>query len=170
MARIESWHGHHMSSWARNFFQSAEKERERQLSAHRWSHCLGRRHPTLTMVVALAAARAAAARSLRQYAARAHTLEASSSYLAPRVPKLAKGIRALSVSRPHWQPTQKYSASPISDGQYHNLSNNVLDTLTEHFEQLLEEADLSGDAQEWDIECAVRSFSPYSGKEGGSRY
>jgi frataxin len=73
------------------------------------------------------------------------------------------------------QPTAKYSASPLSDGEYHKLSNQAIDSLTETFETLLEDADVDALEQEarsnmqgasrgspsseWDIECAV-SISP----------
>ncbi|KAJ9474624.1 Frataxin-like protein, mitochondrial [Pseudozyma hubeiensis] len=78
--------------------------------------------------------------------------------------------RSFSMSRRWAQPTSKYTASPVTDGEYHKLSNHVLDSLTETFETLLEEADVDAleeaarakhqgairgsPASEWDIECA----------------
>lgn len=79
--------------------------------------------------------------------------------------------RWFSMSQKMAQPTAKYTASPLTDSQYHKLSNNVLDSLQETFETLLEEADVealeeearakqqsatrAAPASEWDIECAV---------------
>lgn len=79
--------------------------------------------------------------------------------------------RSFSSSRFVAQPTAKYTASPLTDGEYHKLSNQVLDSLQETFETLLEEADVEAleeqarakdqgatrgsPASEWDIECAV---------------
>lgn len=86
--------------------------------------------------------------------------------------------RSFSRSQRRAQPTSKYTASPVTDGEYHKLSNHVLDSLTETFETLLEEADVDtleetarakhqgavrgSPASEWDIECAVRTLSPFS--------
>ncbi|ETS62359.1 hypothetical protein PaG_03444 [Moesziomyces aphidis] len=79
-------------------------------------------------------------------------------------------IRLFSCSSMVAQPTAKYSASPLSDGEYHKLSNQAIDSLTETFETLLEDADVDALEQEarsnmqgasrgspsseWDIECA----------------
>ena len=79
--------------------------------------------------------------------------------------------RWFSSSRCVAQPTAKYTASPLTDAEYHKLSNQVLDSLTESFETLLEDADIDkleeqarakkigavrgSPASEWDIECAV---------------
>lgn len=79
--------------------------------------------------------------------------------------------RSFSTSQTWAQPTAKYTASPLTDGEYHKLSNNLLDSLQETFETLLEEADVEAleeearakhqgatrgsPASEWDIECAV---------------
>nr|CDI55294.1 frataxin [Melanopsichium pennsylvanicum 4] len=68
------------------------------------------------------------------------------------------------------QPTAKYTASPLTDGEYHKLSDSLLDSLQETFETLLEEADVETlehearaknqgatrgiPASEWDIESA----------------
>ncbi|EST09380.1 Frataxin/CyaY [Kalmanozyma brasiliensis GHG001] len=78
--------------------------------------------------------------------------------------------RSFSTSQKWAHPTAKYTASPLTDGEYHKLSNHVLDSLTETFEMLLEEADIEAleedarsknqgatrgsPASEWDIECA----------------
>ncbi|SPO30848.1 related to YFH1 - mitochondrial matrix iron chaperone [Ustilago trichophora] len=92
------------------------------------------------------------------------------------IPTSALGIsaapkaRSFSTSPSTARPTAKYTASPLTDGEYHKLSNNVLDSLTETFETLLEEADIEtleeeagakgqganrgSPASEWDIECA----------------
>lgn len=83
----------------------------------------------------------------------------------------ATPTRTFSASRYSAQPTAKYTASPLTDGEYHKLSNQVLDSLTETLEILLEEADIEAleqqaraqnkgatrgsPASEWDIECAV---------------
>lgn len=83
----------------------------------------------------------------------------------------APKARSFSTSLSVAHPTAKYTASPLTDGEYHKLSNNVLDSLTETFETLLEEADIEtleqearakgqgantgSPASEWDIECAV---------------
>ncbi|SPO29706.1 related to YFH1 - mitochondrial matrix iron chaperone [Ustilago trichophora] len=82
----------------------------------------------------------------------------------------APKARSFSTSLSVAHPTAKYTASPLTDGEYHKLSNNVLDSLTETFETLLEEADIEtleeqarekgeganrgSPASEWDIECA----------------
>ncbi|CDW96173.1 hypothetical protein [Sporisorium scitamineum] len=79
-------------------------------------------------------------------------------------------VRSFSTSQRRAQPTTKYTASPLTDGEYHKLSNNAIDSLTETFETLLEEADVEAleeearakhqgatrgsPASEWDIECA----------------
>ncbi len=86
-------------------------------------------------------------------------------------------IRTFSTSKPLAQPTAKYTASSITDGEYHKLSNDVLDSLTETFEMLLEDADIEtleeearakhqgatrgSPATEWDIECAVSLLSQH---------
>ncbi len=101
--------------------------------------------------------------SSRSIPARAHT-----------IPSLLRSFKSSSVAA---QPTAKYSASPLSDGEYHKLSNQAIDSLTETFETLLEDADIDALEQEaragmqgtsrgspsseWDIECAV-STSPRS--------
>ncbi|GAC96019.1 hypothetical protein PHSY_003598 [Pseudozyma hubeiensis SY62] len=83
--------------------------------------------------------------------------------------------RSFSRSQRRAQATSKYTASPVTDGEYHKLSNHALDSLTETFETLLEEADVDAleetarakhqgavrgsPASEWDIECAVSLLS-----------
>lgn len=80
-------------------------------------------------------------------------------------------LRSFSTSKRWEYPTTKYTASPLTDGEYHKLSNTVIDSLTETFETLLEEVDVEAldeearsknqgatrgsPASEWDIECAV---------------
>lgn len=95
----------------------------------------------------------------------------SSSVISLYARTRATPTRTFSTSRHVAQPTAKYTASPLTDGEYHKLSNHVLDSLTETFEILLEEADVETleeqaraqnkgatrgpPASEWDIECAV---------------
>lgn len=104
-------------------------------------------------MLALARVRTAASRGTLRCA-----LHPRVSSLPPALPYTVAKIaydRTLCASTPRWHPTtQKYNTSPISDSQYQRLSNDVLDTLTEHFEALLE--NVTDDTHEWDIECAVR--------------
>lgn len=97
------------------------------------------------------------------------------SLIAPCPRPSALPIRTFSSSARSAQPTAKYTASPLSDSEYHKLSNGVLDSLQETFETLLEEADVESleqaaraknegatrgsPAAEWDIECAVSLLS-----------
>ncbi|PWY99978.1 Frataxin [Testicularia cyperi] len=74
--------------------------------------------------------------------------------------------RTLASTSTRYTPTAKFTASPLTDGQYHSLANSLLDSLQESFESLLEEADVDrleqdaapservSGASEWDIECA----------------
>ncbi|SJX64886.1 related to YFH1-mitochondrial matrix iron chaperone [Sporisorium reilianum f. sp. reilianum] len=88
----------------------------------------------------------------------------------PFLPHTSIVVRSFSTSQRREQPTTKYTASPLTDGEYHKLSNTAIDSLTETFEVLLEEADVEAleeqarakhqgatrgsPAAEWDIECA----------------
>lgn len=89
----------------------------------------------------------------------------------PPLPLPSATVRSISTSQSRAQPTTKYTASPLTDGEYHKLSNTAIDSLTETFETLLEQADVEtleqearakhqgatrgSPASEWDIECAV---------------
>ena len=92
--------------------------------------------------------------------------------LTPRQTHAPTVSRWITTFPPRQSSTPQYTASSLSDGEYHKLSNGVLDSLTETFEVLLEEADIDAleqkarqqnqaaqrgsPASEWDIECAVR--------------
>lgn len=106
---------------------------------------------------------------------------ASTSAFTRSIP--AAWSRSFSSSKSVAHPTTKYTASPLTDGEYQKLSNQVLDSLTETFETLLEDADVEtleqearaknqgairgSPASEWDIECAVSL--PLAGSVGLSR-
>ena len=109
---------------------------------------------------------AAALRTTRTLPQSKLTPSISSTLRLTDIPK-----RSFTSTRKVASPTAKYTASPLTDGEYHKLSNSVLDSLTETFETLLEEADVEtleqearaknqgatrgSPATEWDIECAV---------------
>lgn len=121
--------------------------------------------PSAVRIVPTRSATAAALRAVSsnaQASNRPSRLQAQAQFIS---------IRSFSTSQRRPQPTAKYTASPLTDGEYHKLSNHVLDSLTETFEMLLEEADVEAleegarsknqgatrgsPASEWDIECAV---------------